>query len=553
MIPTPSSTGDPARTENNLTHTPDRRLGEAPLSIALAGGASVVILLSLVRGLARGFVAISDDAQIALRSRDVFTEHHPLVGMASSGSVPGNEFNHPGPMLFDLLTVPVRLFGDSVGVAVGAALINLIAIWGIVLTARRVSGESAAVVMAAGVCALCWIMGSEVLYSVWNPNVVMLAFVWLCVAAWAVACGRWGYLPVAAFLGSLCAQSQLGYPIVVAAVLATALAVGWWRPLEPVPSTRRTRSMLLGSGVLLVCWAQPLWEQFRSEGRGNVSRTIAAGSETSAPVGFEFGLRILADALLPTSWFRPEFDTVFSFYTGNVPGVALSAVVVVIAASAGALAAVRARRHSPSTVRLLTIVAALFVGGMATLVRLPAQFGVAMSAYNIRWIWPGVVLLLVGLVLALWPANSSSWLRGRALGACTVGVLLLVLTVPTHGLATRRPYLDAVSEMRAQVSRNADLVVRQTPLRIRFDTLGWTLPYPYAVAAALDEQGVDIVVREPFMIRMYGPRREAERGDVATVWVQTGKSAQAVPPGAVRLAYVPDTPDGPLAVYADVG
>jgi hypothetical protein len=134
-----------------------------------------------------------------------------------------------------------------------------------------------------------------------------------------------------------------------------------------------------------------------------------------------------------------------------------------------------------------------------------------------------------------------------------VGVLLLVLTVPTHGLATRRPYLDAVSEMRAQVSRNADLVVRGTPLRIRFDTLGWTLPYPYAVAAALDEQGVDIVVREPFMIRQYGPRREAERGDVANVWVQTGKSAQAVPPGAVRLAYVPDTPDGPLAVYADVG
>ncbi|MDQ3738735.1 MAG: hypothetical protein M3337_06160, partial [Actinomycetota bacterium] len=426
-----------------MTHTHARRLGDAPLSIALAAGASVVILLSVARGLARGFVAMSDDAQIALRSRDVFTEHHPLVGMASSGSMPGNAFNHPGPMLFDLLTVPVRLLGDSVGVAVGAASINLVAIWGIILTARRVAGETVAVVVAAGVCALCWIMGSEVLYSVWNPNVVMLAFVWMCVAAWAVACGRWGQLPVAALLGSLCAQSQLGYPIVVAAVLGAGLAIGWWRPVEPVPSEKRTRSVLLASGVLMVCWAQPLWEQFTSDGRGNISRTIAAGSGTDAPVGFEFGLRILADVLLPTSWFRPEFDTVwFGEPDANVPHMAVAALVVVVAVASGGLAAARARRVSPSMLRLLVMIGALFVGGMVTLVRLPRQFGVTMSSYNVRWIWPGVVLLLIALILALWPASPVSWLRGRALGACAMGVLLLALTVPTHGLITRRPYLD---------------------------------------------------------------------------------------------------------------
>lgn len=521
------------------------------MSLALAVGVSVVILLSLVRGLARGFVAISDDAQIALRARDVLTEHHPLVGMASSGSVPGNEFNHPGPMLFDLLAVPVRLLGDGVGVAVGATLINLVAVWGIVLTARRVAGEAAAVVVAAGICALCWAMGSEVLYSVWNPNVVVLAFVWLCVASWAVACGLWRHLPVAVFLGSLCAQSQLGYPIVVAAVLMAAIAIGWWWPAQPVVSSQRTRSILLGAGVLLACWAQPLWEQFMSDGRGNISRTISAGSETEAPVGFEFGLRILADVLAPTSWFRPEFDTVwFGDPDPNVPGLLLSVVVLIITGSVTGWAAMRASRDSPPTVRLLTIVGALFLGGMATLVRLPAQFGVAMSAYNVRWIWPGVVLLLVALILALWPAGSSSWLRGRAIGACAVGVLLLVLAVPTHGLATRRPYLEAVSEMRAQVTRNAERVTGDAPLRMRFDTLGWTLPYPYVVAAALDEQGVDIVVREPFMIRQYGPRRATQR-DIGTVWVQTGDGSQAAPRGAIRLAHVPDTPDGPLTVYAD--
>jgi len=72
------------------------------------------------------------------------------------------------------------------------------------------------------------------------------------------------------------------------------------------------------------------------------------------------------------------------------------------------------------------------------------------------------------------------------------------------------------------------------------------------VAAALDEQGVDIVVREPFMIRQYGPRRVAERNGVGTLWVQLGDTARSTPSGAIRLAYVPDTPDGPLAVYAEV-
>lgn len=312
----------------------------------------------------------------------------------------------------------------------------------------------------------------------------------------------------------------------------------------------------MASGVLLVCWAQPLWEQFTSEGRGNLSRIIAVGSEMKATaVGFEFGLRILADVLSPTSWFRPRFETVwFAYPDPNVPGVAYSAVVVVVTASIGALAAMRARRSSPSVLRLLGIVLALFVGGMATLVRLPRQFGVTIGSQVVRWTWPGVVLLLVGLILALLPMSSQSWLRVRTLGACAVGLVLLVLTVPTHGLPHKRPYFEAVSEMRAQVSRNADRVPRDTPLRIRFDTVKFTQPYPHVAAAALDEQGVDIVVRDPIDIRQYGPRRAAgEHSDVGTVWVQIGDLPDKTPPGAIRLAYVPDTPDGPVAVYADVG
>ena len=354
-------------------------------SLVLASGMTLLIAWSVARGLARGFVAISDDAQIALRARDVLTEHHPLVGMASSGSTPDAAFNHPGPLLFDLLALPVRVLGDGVGVAVGAALINVVAVWGTVLAARRLAGELAATVVAAGVCALGWAMGSEVLYSVWNPNVVVLAFVWFAVCCWGVACGRWAFVPRTVGIGSLCAQSQLGYPLAVALALAAALVIGWVWPSHRTTGEERWRWLGIGTVVFVACWAQPLWEQFTSEGRGNISLIVSAGGDATGTVGVGFASRILADVLLPGSWFRPEFDRVW-FRDGGLPSTALSVLVILlVVVAAGGWVATVARRRAPDVARLLAIVGAVFVGGFLTMVRVPASFGVAVPSYFIRW------------------------------------------------------------------------------------------------------------------------------------------------------------------------
>jgi hypothetical protein len=54
---------------------------------------------------------------------DVFTHDHiPLLGVFSSTSQTSCfDFNHPGPLLFDLWALPVRLFGGNAGTVVAYA------------------------------------------------------------------------------------------------------------------------------------------------------------------------------------------------------------------------------------------------------------------------------------------------------------------------------------------------------------------------------------------------------------------------------------------------
>lgn len=524
-------------------------------SNALAAAAIAVVVFVTARGLAGGYVAMRDRAMIALRSRDVLTEHHPLVGMASSGSTPESAFNHPGPLLFDVLAAPVRLLGDSTGIAVGAALINIVAIVGIVVAARGVGGERVAVLGAAGTCALAWIMGSETLYDAWNPNVLVLPFLWFALLAWHVACGGLRRLPLAVAVGSFCVQAHLGFPIVVGVVLAAALVAGIRWPLSEGGAVRRP--LALAAAVGLVAWAQPIWEQLFGDGKGNLSRIFGAGSDAENIAGPTFAARVFADVLSPVSWVRPHFEKLWTGFTPHaLPSERWTAVILVAAGAAAIALAVAVVRRAPGLGRLWLVFIAGCVGGYVTVARLPLQFGVTLSSYYIRWIWPLVVLGLIAAAASLWVLVGhrlvSADIAGCAAIAAAIG--LLVMTLPTRGLATQPPYRDAVSAVRDQVAANADRIPEGTRVEMRSDTLAWHLPYPYEISAELIGQDVDVVVRRPFSIRQYGPRRATRPGDVASVYAVVGKDApQTGRDGVVRLARVGDTPDGPVTVIFDPG
>ena len=67
--------------------------------------------------------------------------------------------NHPGPLYFDTLALPVRLLGPWVGLAVGAMLVNMAASSFAVVAGRRISGTDSMVAVAVVVVAMQFAMG----------------------------------------------------------------------------------------------------------------------------------------------------------------------------------------------------------------------------------------------------------------------------------------------------------------------------------------------------------------------------------------------------------
>src|SRR5947207_1846128 len=93
----------------------------------------VVAAVALVVRVGSDYTAGSDIGLTELRTFDV--GRHPVL----LGPYSRDGWNHPGPALFYALALPYRLAGSrSIGLALGALLINGLAVAAMALVARRV-------------------------------------------------------------------------------------------------------------------------------------------------------------------------------------------------------------------------------------------------------------------------------------------------------------------------------------------------------------------------------------------------------------------------------
>ena len=204
-----------------------RRRRIDPVLVAALVLVALPIVVAAVRAVIDGWIPIGDDALVAIRARDVLTVDHPLLGTWTSASIDaGVDMNHPGPLLFDALAAPVRVFGGHAGVALGVMAVNVVAAWTVVVVAWRRAGRIGAVVGAATVAYLLWTMGSELLFDPWNPHVLIVPCLALLACAWSIGCGGWRALPVFVAIGSFCVQTHLGYVYLVPGLLVVAVVVG---------------------------------------------------------------------------------------------------------------------------------------------------------------------------------------------------------------------------------------------------------------------------------------------------------------------------------------
>lgn len=512
------------------------------------------ILVAAVRVATSDWVPVGDSALIAIRSQDVLGGQVPLLGMwASTSWAVGLDMNHPGPLLFDALAVPVALFGNAAGSAIGMALINGVSVVGLFLVVRRRGGAVGGALALAVGALLCWSLGSAVLVEPWHATAVLLPFLLLAALAWSVADGDLVCLPFAVVVGSFILQTNLSYAVLVPAVLLWGLA-GWASGRRAERSTgdgstgdgstgdRPARGRSLGAlaavtvAVGLVCWAQPLAEQLFGDGEGNVSRLWRGLREDQQTVNWSTAIRSVAEVVtVPPWWLRPSYGDGFAFgaFGNPLPSLLVSlvglAVVLVLLVGAGWAAR---RRNDRTALTGVATAGVVLAAALVSANQTPTSVA-GTVAYQVRFLWPVGAFVTLALVFAVARLWAPALDRRVAVAGAGVAVVASLLNLPASHQATTAP--EATGPVAADVV--ADLAGRDLPSPLRVECWeGVFDPYCEAVLAGLADQGVDFVQVDEQALRQLGTDR-AWSGDpaVPALTVMSGELAVFGPEEAEQL------------------
>lgn len=456
--------------------------------VLLTGTAAALpVIVSTVRALSDGWVPTGDAAIIAVRAYDVFTTHPPLVGPFSTSTLLiGHPVQSPGPLLFWLMAVPVRL-GAAVP-ALWMGIVNTAAVMGSVALARRRGGLPLMFATAIGLALACGSLDASVLHDLWGPSSTLLPFALLVFLCWSLACGEYRLMPLTALVASYVVQSHLTYAMPV--FFLVAIGLGGF----VASRTRLPRQWLIATLALLaLCWALPLAEEVVHR-PGNIERIVqaaTAGERTYGPAG---GFHSVTRAVgVPPWWLRhplAPFARVTEVLNGPGAFTTVTAVAVLVLLLA---AAVFGRRRGVTVPALLALglMAALFAV-TATTPSGPPLF--LTISYTIWWasfagMFAWLVLFHAAVVLleARIPRLAFPWRYAGASAAAVAGVVVAAGLGPDQLRGAYRPAGSIADRVIAVVPHPEKVFVRGDTSDLAFDLQG-TLAY------RLRDEGIAFVV-----------------------------------------------------------
>lgn len=494
------------------------------------------IITAVIRSLRIGWFPIGDNALLFLRTRDVWTEHHPLLGSWTSASLSlGENVNNPGS-IYDWLIAPwAHLMSPGPAAAVGVATINIASVIGIALVARRVGGWGFERVMLIVTAALTWSMGSEMLIDIWQANALILPFVLFLLMMLALTGGDGALVPWALGVGTFLVQTHVSYAYIFF-FLIVGTAAAWVlhnRATDADPESLqsaslkqglRSRTTLAGLGVVAVLWAQPIIEQFFAEGKGNLARLISNSGGGDLSLGPTDAVRIVsAVGVLPPWWGRTGYaETVpvtplveGEMLIPGLPSLPLAALTVVALLTAIAYMTVLSRRaglHRQAAAGTLMLVA---VVGMLVSLSILTIGQVGLSPHHVRWTWPllavvhGVLAwLAVTNIHARKPKISWSWATPLTAGlVLAAGAANLPFHAQRSGPVAAYDRMPVMREVRPGLNQFALDVADRTPVLFDVSNLVVFEPYSATMMMWLQERDVEFRVIDEVLARQLGPSR----------------------------------------------
>jgi hypothetical protein len=508
----------------------------------------VPVVVMVIRKLTGDWQPLGDAAYFAVRSRDVLTANHPLLGAWSSGSAQLDEsVNNLGPLQLDLLAPFTHLLGPE-GLAIGIGTLNVAGVMGVWFVCRRMIGP-VGVVAVMGVTALLeWTMGSRALIEGRQQWALMLPFWCLLFLAWAVSAGRAWALPWLMFVVSLIVQTHLTFALpagMIAVVAVVGFALTRWTTGNPDRDPEPLlRPMMVAAAVGALCWAQPLWDQFW--GTGNLGRAVGARGD-AAGVGGARGARVLTDILgQPPYWLAdsiPKFDPSDQLMDESSAWLRL-AILGAVTLGAAALAVLRPSTHARTTLALWGPVLLAIAWWAASTIPF-TSFGLAPQNYH--WIWPIGAFVTISITSSLAEAVSTHVAVPRHVVVSVVAagtVLAMVPNMPTvvreRGTSAEEDAMVGVAgELRSELADSLVQLGLDEPVVFDRSQERTFSRYAYVVMAELQRQGVAFGFDREIDGERFGDRRrlDAEQASgMRRLYLVTGTNLDLVDDDLVQLA-----------------
>jgi hypothetical protein len=331
--------------------------------------------------------------------------------------------------------VPYRLTGSrSIGLLLGALLINGAAILGMAAIARRRGGTPLMLLTLLGCGLAVRSLRPDFLSAPWNVWIAVLPFGLLVFLTWEMIGGSAWALPAAAFVASFCIQTHVGYALLAAPLLllgTSCLVAQSYRRRQAggrrgVRRDRLLPAALGATGVLGLLWLPPVLQQLTAD-HGNLGKIVAYFLDDSDNKAHSFaeGWRMMSHQFgVPPEWINGHRS--LAPFSSEPVSLHHAALPVLLLPFVGVAFALWHRRDKNALWLTATVGLTLGLG----VVWVARTLGPVYD-YRLGWIWVVTMLAFVATVWGAWRLVEErvSPIIKRSLGAACVVALCAITLV----------------------------------------------------------------------------------------------------------------------------